>query len=101
MDDEEVLDMRMNQVMDVAVIGGGVEGCSIAYHLSKAGVRVSVIEREQIASEASGAAAGLLAPADVLTGPKAGADLFFASWSMTPSLIEEIEPVSGVQVEYR
>jgi glycine oxidase len=101
MDDEEVLNMRMNQATDVAVIGGGVEGCSIAYHLSKAGVRVSVIEREEIASEASSAAAGLLAPASVLTGPKAGADLFFASWSMTPALIEEIEAVSGVQVEYQ
>ncbi len=93
--------MQMNQATDVAIIGGGVEGCSIAYHLSKAGVRVSVIEREEIASEASSAAAGLLAPADVLTGPKAGADLFFASWSMTPTLIEEIEAVSGVQVEYQ
>ena len=83
--------MRMNQATDVAVIGGGVEGCSIAYYLSKAGVRVSVIEREEIASEASSAAAGLLAPAGVLTGPKAGAELFFASWSMTPAVIEEIQ----------
>ena len=101
MDDEEDLTMRMNQATDVAVICGGVEGCSIAYQLSKAGVRVSVIEREEIASEASSAAAGLLAPAGVLTGPKAGADLFFASWSMTPALIEEIEAVSGVHVEYQ
>ncbi len=93
--------MQKNQATDVAVIGGGVEGCSIAYHLSNAGIRVSVIEREEIASEASSAAAGLLAPAGVLTGPKVGADLFFASWLMTPALIEEIEAASGVQVEYQ
>src|SRR6266516_392286 len=93
--------MQMNQATDVAVLGGGVEGCSIAYHLSKAGVPVSVIERADLASEASSAAAGLLAPGGVLTGPKAGADLFFASWSMTPALIEEIEAVSGVHVEYQ
>lgn len=93
--------MQMKQATDVAVIGGGVEGCSLAYHLSKAGVRVSVIEREKIASEASSAAAGLLAPAGVLAGPRAGADLFFASWSMTPALIEEIEALSGVHVEYQ
>lgn len=92
--------MAMNQSTDVAIIGGGVEGCSVAYQLSKMGVRVSVIERNEIAAEASSAAAGLLAPAGVLTGPKAGADLYLASWSMTPALIEEIEAASGVQVEY-
>ncbi len=75
--------MSMNQTTDVAIIGGGVIGCSIAYQLSKAGVQVSVIERKEIAAEASSAAAGLLAPDEVLSGPKAVADLFLASWSMT------------------
>ncbi len=92
--------MSTNQTTDVAIIGGGVIGCSIAYQLSKAGVQVSVIEREEIAAEASRAAAGLLAPAEVLTGPKAVADLFLASWSMTAEIIAEIEAASGVQVEY-
>src|SRR5947207_12681018 len=92
--------MSINQTTDVAIIGGGVIGCSIAYQLSKAGVQVSVIEREEIAAEASSAAAGLLAPAEVLTGPKAVADLFLASWSMTAEIIAEIEAASGMQVEY-
>jgi glycine oxidase len=92
--------MSMNQLTDVAIIGGGVIGCSIAYQLSMAGVQVSVIEREEIAAEASSAAAGVLAPAKVLTGPKAGTDLYLASWSITAEIIAEIEAVSGVQVEY-
>lgn len=92
--------MSMNQVTDVVIIGGGVIGCSIAYQLTKAGVQVSVIEREEIAAEASSAAAGLLAPAEVLAGPKAGADLFLASWSITAEIIAEIEAVSSIQVEY-
>ena len=92
--------MSTKQKTDVAIIGGGVTGCSIAYQLSKAGVQVSVIEREEIAAEASSAAAGLLAPDMVLTGPKAVADLFLASWSMTAEIIAEIEAASGVQVEY-
>lgn len=91
----------MNQTTDVAIIGGGVSGCSIAYHLSKAGIQVSIIERAEIAAEASSAAAGILAPSTVLTGPEVGADLFLASWSITPELIAEIEAVSGVQVEYQ
>ena len=93
--------MSVNTSTDVAIIGGGVTGCSIAYQLSKAGVQVSIIEREEIAAEASSAAAGLLAPAGVLTGPEAGAKLFLASWSITPEVIAEIEAVSGVQVEYQ
>jgi len=92
--------MGMKQATDVVIIGGGVIGCTIAYQLSKAGVQVSVIEREEIASEASRAAAGLLSPAEVLTGPKAVADLFLASWSMTAEVVAEIEAASGVKVEY-
>ena len=68
--------MGMNQVTDMVIIGGGVEGCSIAYHLSKAGVRVRVFEREEIAAEAWRAAAGLVDPAGELKGPKAGADQY-------------------------
>src|SRR5205814_1127997 len=93
--------MVIKQTTDVAIIGGGVTGSSIAYHLSKAGVRVAIIERAALAAEASSAAAGLLAPAEVLIGPKAGADLFLASWSITPEVIAEIEDVSGTQVEYQ
>jgi glycine oxidase len=92
--------MSMNQTTDVVIIGGGVSGCSIAYQLSKVGVQVSILEREEIAAEASSAAAGLLAPAEVLSGPKAVADLFLASWSMTAEIIAEIEAASSMQVEY-
>jgi glycine oxidase len=92
--------MSMNQTTDVVIIGGGVIGCSIAYQLSKAGMQVSILEREEIAAEASSAAAGLLAPDMVLMGPKAVADLFLASWSMTAEIIAEIEAASGTQVEY-
>ena len=92
--------MSMAQTIDVVIIGGGVIGCSIAYQLSKSGIQVSVLERDEIASEASRAAAGLLSPAEVLTGPKAVADLFLASWSMTANVVKEIEAASGVQVEY-
>ncbi len=92
--------MSMNRTPDVVIIGGGVIGSSIAYQLSKAGMQVSVLERQEIAAEASSAAAGLLSPAEVLVGPKAVADLFLASWSMTAEIVKEIEAASGVLVEY-
>jgi sarcosine oxidase subunit beta len=43
---------------DITVIGGGVIGCSIAYHLAKEGGDVVVLEGETVASGASGRNAG-------------------------------------------
>lgn len=44
---------------DIVVIGGGVVGCSIAYHLARRGVRdVVVLEREAVGSGTTSKAAG-------------------------------------------
>lgn len=40
--------------VDVAVIGGGIAGVSVALHLAQAGVSVALLERQTIASRASG-----------------------------------------------
>ncbi len=45
---------------DVAVIGGGVIGAAAAYYLSKAGQRVTLLERGGLSGEASGANLGLV-----------------------------------------
>lgn len=45
----------------VVIIGGGIVGCSVAYHLVKLGWKdVLVLERKTIASGTTWAAAGLL-----------------------------------------
>ena len=45
----------MSQTADVVVIGGGVIGCSIAYHLVRRGVRdVVVVEKQFLAAGATG-----------------------------------------------
>ena len=54
--------MSRQHTTDVVIVGGGVIGCSIAYQLGKAGAEVIVVEREEVAAEASSAAAGLFAP---------------------------------------
>lgn len=90
----------MEQHTDVAIIGGGIIGCSIAYHLRKQGVDVAVFDQGEIGAQASSAAAGILAPLGSLSGPGPYADLLLASWSMFPSLVAELEETSGIGVEY-
>ncbi|MEZ5835619.1 MAG: FAD-dependent oxidoreductase [Geminicoccaceae bacterium] len=43
---------------DVAIVGGGIHGCSTALHLARRGVRVVVIERDHVGRHASSANAG-------------------------------------------
>jgi len=90
----------MSSITDVVIAGGGVIGCSIAYHLRKAGVAVTVIDQGEIGAEASSAAAGLLAPLGSLAGPGPFADLLLASFALFPTLVPELEGASGVRMEY-
>ena len=50
----------MKNSTDVAIIGGGIMGGSIAYHLAKLGVKSTIFERESIGCEASGVATGMI-----------------------------------------
>ena len=50
----------MVRSVDVAIIGGGVIGCSIAYELSKKRMNCIVFEKTRLASGASGATAGMI-----------------------------------------
>ena len=45
---------------DIFIIGGGITGASTAYFLSQAGHEVTLLERSELASEASGLNAGTL-----------------------------------------
>ena len=47
--------------MRIVVVGAGVMGASVAYHLAKAGVRkVVVVEKRFLASGATGKSSGLV-----------------------------------------
>jgi glycine oxidase len=84
--------------MRVAIVGGGVIGCSIAYHLRQAAADVVLLERGELAGEASGAAAGLLILPDRATAPGPFRDLCLASLEMYRELIPRIEKESGIDV---
>ena len=90
----------MNKTTDVVIIGGGVIGSAIAYYLRKSNIDVTILEQGDIGGQASSAAAGLLAPLGPLSGPGPFADLVLASFALFPSLVPELEDVSGMTLGY-
>ena len=57
-------------VVDAVVVGGGIVGTSTAYHLTKMGAKVALLERGAIASGTSGACDGQILIADRHPGPE-------------------------------
>ena len=88
---------------DVVIIGGGVIGCSIAYHLardSKGKLKVAVIERNIVGEEASSGAAGMLAAQIEADRPGPFLDLAVHSRGLFGPLARELKDLTGVDVEY-
>ncbi len=85
---------------DVAIVGGGVIGCAAAYYLTQAGADVTLLERDGVAGEASGAAAGILAPLAESHGPGPFLDLALAGLRVFPELSETLRRETGLDVEY-
>jgi sarcosine oxidase subunit beta len=52
--------VRCRKQADVIIIGGGVIGCSIAYHLARRKAKVAVLEAGDLAAGSSGACDGLV-----------------------------------------
>ena len=53
-------DKSLPEYARVVVIGGGIIGCSVAYHLAEAGCEVVLLERDQLTSGTTWHAAGLM-----------------------------------------
>lgn len=47
---------------DVAIIGAGINGCSVAYELTRAGKKVAIFDMSSIAGGGSGAAGAFISP---------------------------------------
>ena len=86
---------------DVAIIGGGVIGCACAWTLARAGASVALYERGRLASEASGASAGILAPLAESDSPGPFARLAVAGLRAFGEEIESLVAESGIDPEYR
>ncbi|MBI1495426.1 NAD(P)/FAD-dependent oxidoreductase [Halocynthiibacter styelae] len=77
---------------DVLIIGGGIQGCAIAYNLAKQGVSVILLEKDYIARHASGVNAGGVR---LLGRGMAEVALSKASMQMWPGLDDELQGDTG------
>ncbi len=75
--------------LDAIVIGGGYPGCSIAYHLAKAGVKTLLLEKNEISSGASGGNFGCIQVQDASLG--LSLDLTLRSFERVMKYEEELD----------
>ena len=85
---------------DVIIVGAGIIGVSLALELRERGATVLVLDRADPGSEASSAAAGMLAPADPET-PIALRPLAMKSARMFPPFVQKLETAGNMQVDFR
>ena len=81
---------------EVVIVGGGVAGCAAAYYLAKAGVSVTILEREGIGMQASGNSAGGLNPLQGAGIPGPLGPLAIESFRMHETLWGPLHEESGV-----
>jgi glycine oxidase len=79
---------------EIVIVGGGIMGCALAYDLTKRGAEVLLLERRELAREASWASAGIISPPSPGYGAKA--ELALRSYARYRGLVEEIEDASGI-----
>lgn len=106
----------MSPQKEIVIIGAGVIGCSIAYHLAKQGVASQVVERESIAARASGKSWAVFAypprflgmegqPLEILFSMPVGSvspwlDLFWLGYHRLPDIAMELRETIGVDIGY-
>ena len=84
----------------VVIIGGGIIGCATAYYLTRAGMSdITIVERDGIASGASGYSAGILTPYSGSNDPGLLA-LSGASLELHAELAEELPEITGIDHGY-
>jgi glycine oxidase len=86
---------------DVIIAGGGVIGASIAWRLARNQLRVLLLDAARVGSEASSAAAGMLAPGGEFDRPSPLLDFAIHSLAQYDDFVDALQVDSGLHVEFR
>jgi glycine oxidase len=90
----------MASTKDVAIVGAGIVGCSIAFELAKAGMQVCVLDRGGIGEESSAAAAGMLSGQHGVTNFGARYQLHLEARELHARLADELRERTGIDVGF-
>ena len=85
---------------DVAIIGGGIIGLSLALELRKHRLTVALIDKTEPGREASAAAGGMIAHADPHTSEQI-LEAALKSTELYPEYVHEVEDESGEDIDLR
>lgn len=89
------------QTSPIVIIGGGVIGLAAAYELAKRNHPVLLLEKEEYGGQATGAAAGMLAPySEIAEDPDDFFKMAHHSLQIYPKWQAEVKEVSGLDFEY-
>ena len=91
---------NLSQTADVVIVGGGVIGCSIAFRLAQAHVKVIILERGEPGAEASQAAAGMLAPQGEMVEAGPFFELCATSRDLYPAFLADLEGSASQRIGY-
>jgi glycine oxidase len=86
---------------DVIIAGGGIIGASIAWRLARNHLRVLLSDARAVGSEASSAAAGMLAPGGEFDQPSPLLDFAIGSLAKHDAFVDALHADSGLPIELR
>jgi glycine oxidase len=89
------------KVADVAIIGGGVIGASIAFELAAEKLDIVLLDRQQPGREASWAAAGMLSPGPDSLEALPLVPLAKESMRLYPAFVAAIEELTGKSTAFK
>ena len=90
-----------NHVSDVVIIGGGAAGCAAAYYLAQRGISATIIERDGIATAASGYNAGGLNPLEGHGWPDPLLTMALQSFRLHQDLWQQLPEDTGIDYHGR
>ncbi len=93
-----------SSTVDLAILGGGIVGLSVAWRARMQGMSVAVLERDGLGGGATHVAAGMLAPVAEVEfgeGGRRALELGVRSARMWPAFAAELERTSGIDVGLR